>query len=412
MNKLYWLLILLVFQFEICWSQNYNMSNGTVSTCSGTFYDSGGTGNYNNNQNFTYTICSSIAGGKVRAAFTAFNLEANYDYLYIYDGNSTGAPLIGTYSGGTSPGTITASASNTSGCLTFRFTSDGSVVRSGWTATISCLAPCQTITSNFISSNPAPQADGVIRVCPGTPVTFTGSGTFSNSSAGATYSWNFGNGQTASGSTATYTFTTGGAYSANFNITDPSGCTNSNALNRIIQVSTTPTLTSSASPTTICPGQTSNLTAGVTMTPFIQNCTPPISGTTFLPDGSGVSYNTAITVNCFNSSQTVQTASDIQNICLNMEHSFVGDLQIRIICPNGQAQILKSYPSGGGTYLGCPLDDPATGPGTGRNYCFTPTATTLLVNGGTSNCGSPSNASITAGNYMPQQPFTNLIGCP
>ena len=409
--------LLLFFIVLIChltsFSQTYTMINGNVSTCSGDFYDSGGAnGNYTNNQSRTFTICPSTPGAKIKVTFSSFALESNYDFLTVYDGNSTGAAAIGTYSGSTNPGVFTASAGNTSGCLTFRFTSDGSVVYAGWAATISCVLPCQSITSNFISSNPAPQADGIIRVCQGQSVTFNGSGTFSSSGTGASYQWSFGNGQTANGQNASYSFTSGGAYAVNLNITDGIGCNNANQLNKIVQVSTTPTITTSVNPTTICQGQTASLSANVTMTPYIQNCTPPISGTTFLPDGSGVSYSTAITVNCYSNTQTVQTASDIQSICLNMEHSFVGDLSIRIVCPNGQSATLKSFPSGSGTYLGCPLDDPLTGPGTGRNYCFTPTATTLLVNGSTSNCGNPSAPSIVAGNYMPVQPFSNLIGCP
>jgi subtilisin-like proprotein convertase family protein len=388
------------------------MSNGSSTTCVGNFYDSGYNGNYSNNLNQTLTICPSTPGARLNVNFASFALESSYDFLTIYDGNSTSAASLGTFSGSVSPGSITASANNTSGCLTFRFTSDGSVTYAGWVATLSCIVPCQTITSNFISSNPAPQSDGIIRVCQGQSVSFSGAGTFSSSGAGANYSWNMGNGNTASGQTTNYAYPNSGAYVVNLNITDPTGCSNSNQINKIVQVSTTPTITTTANPTTICQGQISSLTASVTPTPFLQNCTPPISGTTFLPDGSGASYSTAITVNCYSGTQIVQSASDIQNICLNMEHSYMGDLQIRIICPNGQSSILKSYPGGTGTYLGCPLDDPATGPGSGRNYCFTPTATTLLINGSTSNCGSPSSASINAGSYMPQQPFTNLIGCP
>ena len=401
-----------MLSFELLIAQNINISNNTVSACGGTFYDSGGTGNYGNNQSFTFTICPSNPNSRVSVNFSSFNLEANYDFLSIYNGNSTTAPLIGTYSGTTSPGVITASLTNASGCLTFRFTTDGSITRAGWVAAISCIAGCQTITSNFVSSNPAPQANGIIRVCQGQAVNFSGNGTFSGSSAGATYSWSIANGINVAGQNASYTFNTAGAYVVNLRITDPSGCTNSNQINQLVQVSTTPTITTSANPTSICQGQSSNLNANVTMTPFNQNCTPPVSGTTFLPDGSGASYTTSITVNCYGGSQVVQSANDIQNVCLNMEHSFMGDLQIRITCPNGQSSILKSYPGGGGTYLGCPIDNTTGGPGTGRNYCFTPTATTLLVNGGTSNCGNPSGASITAGNYMPQQSFNNLIGCP
>ncbi|MDQ3193108.1 MAG: CUB domain-containing protein [Bacteroidota bacterium] len=67
-------------------------------------------------------------------------------YIYIYDGPNTSSPIIGTYTGTTSPGTITS----TSGCLTIRFTSDGSVTAAGWQAVISCLAcPAATCTDGI-----------------------------------------------------------------------------------------------------------------------------------------------------------------------------------------------------------------------------------------------------------------------
>ena len=103
------------------------------------------------------------------------------------------------------------------------------------------------------------------------------------------------------------------------------------------------------------------LDALVTMTPYVQYCTPPVSGTTFLPDGTGVSYQTPIAVDCFASNRIVQSINDIQNGCRNMEHSYIGDLNIALICPNGQSAILKTYSGGANTYLGCPLDDPLPG---------------------------------------------------
>jgi Secretion system C-terminal sorting domain/CUB domain len=137
-------------------TQTYNMSTtGTVNTCSGTFYDAGGSsGNYANNQNFTRTFCPNTAGAKISFMFTLFNVEnctGGCDYLYIYDGSNTSAPLIGQYydnlSGVTSPnpiGTVTSTA--TSGCLTFRFTSNASNTSPGWTATISCITTALPLT--------------------------------------------------------------------------------------------------------------------------------------------------------------------------------------------------------------------------------------------------------------------------
>lgn len=390
-----------------------NMSNGSTSTCSATFYDSGGSsGTYSANQTLVYTICPATAGAKISANFTMFNLENNYDFLEIFDGNSVFAPSLGVYTGTSGPGTAQATPSNATGCLTFRFTSDGSVQYAGWAASISCVTPCQSITANFLSSTPAPGGDGIIRLCQGQSLSMSGSGTFSVSGAGASYSWTMGNGATASGASSSYTYPAPGSYLLNLNITDPLGCMNTNSINRIVQVSTTPTITTSATPSTLCTNQYSTLNASVTMNPYTVNCTPPVSGTTFLPDGSGVSYTTSITTNCYTPGATITSANDFQNLCINMEHSYLGDLSMRFICPNGQSMVLKAYPGGGGTYLGGALDDGTTNPGTGATYCFTPSASTLLVNGPTVIAGSPAGNSIAPGNYMPVDPFSNLIGCP
>ncbi|MDF3028958.1 MAG: hypothetical protein K0S23_3265, partial [Fluviicola sp.] len=416
-------LTLLIFGFSLSiansFAQTYNMPGGTntVSTCSGTFYDSGGSGsNYGYGQDRTYTICPGVAGNKIRVNFTSFATENGWDYLYIYDGANTSAPSLGVYSGNSSPGIVQATLSNASGCLTFRFTSDGNFffpsTAAGWAGTISCITPCQSIVSNWVSSNEAPAGDGIIRVCQGQSVNFVGSGTFGTSAAGATYTWSMGNGVTVNGTNINYSYPAAGSYLVNLTITDPNGCTNSNSLNRNVQVSTTPTVGTSATPATVCTNFTSALAANVAMTPYTVNCTPPVSGTTFLPDGSGVSYTTSITTNCYSPSAVVTTATDITNVCLNIEHSYLGDLDIELICPSGLSISLKDYPGGGSTYLGGALDDAGTGPGVGATYCFTPSAATLLVNGSTTTAGNPAATSISPGNYMPANSFAGLVGCP
>lgn len=407
--------LLPAFIATVAFGQNVSMSNGSSTQCSGTFYDSGGSGGaYGNSQTFVYTFCPSTAGADMTFNFTSFNLENNYDFLQVFDGNSVAAPSLGTYTGTTSPGFVQATPTNPSGCITFRFTSDGSVTAAGWAATISCTTPCVAPTATITSSSPAP-VSGIIRVCQGGTVNFTG--TITGGPGGAdTYAWNFGNGTTSTSANPTATFPAPGSYQVSLNGTE-GGCPNTNSATVIVQVSTTPTITTGVSPNPICLGQSANLTANVTMTPYVPNCTPPVSGTTFLPDGSGVSYSTGINVNCYNASQTVTSVSDFSNICLNMEHSYLGDLQITLICPNGQTMILKSYANGGnGTHLGGPYDgvnDATYGPGVGLTYCFTPGATTLLTAGPTqASPGPTAGNTISPGNYMPTQPFTNLIGCP
>ena len=390
---------------------SFTMSNSSVSACSGTFLDPGGTGTYANSTTTTFTICPNTAGYRSSVSFSSFATEAGLDILTIYDGNSTAAPVLGTFSGATLPGTITASITNPTGCLTFRFVTDGSVTLAGWVADISCVLSCQTITANLVSTNPVAVAN-IIRACQGQSINFVGSGTFSTTSVGATYLWKMGNGVQIAGQNINYTYPTPGSYLVNLEITDPGGCKSNNFFNVNVQISTTPTITTNAAPDPICTTQSSTFTGSVTPTPFVVNCTPPVSGVTFLPDGSGASYTSSVTTNCYQAGATVTAATDIASICLNMEHSFLGDLSIRLICPNGSSIILKAYPGGGGTYLGAPIDDLTSGPGTGANYCFTPSATTLLVAGTTVTAGSPAGASITPGNYLSVDPFANLIGCP
>jgi PKD repeat protein len=96
----------------------------------------------------------------MRFVFSAFTSESGYDYLRIYDGENTSAPLIGTYNGTTGPGTVTAN--NVLGALTFNWTSDVSVVYAGWAATISCYNSAAPPVANFTASSTAPPISSTV----------------------------------------------------------------------------------------------------------------------------------------------------------------------------------------------------------------------------------------------------------
>ncbi len=129
-----------------------------VSTCSGTYYDNGGAGgNYSNNINYIYrTFCPNTAGQCVRVTFNSFDVEdagwffgtIYYDFLTVGNGPTQNSPFFTTppadangYIYGTPATPFSYTSTHASGCLTFRFTSDGSVTRPGWSATLSCV-PC------------------------------------------------------------------------------------------------------------------------------------------------------------------------------------------------------------------------------------------------------------------------------
>ncbi|MBQ4821045.1 reprolysin-like metallopeptidase [Aquimarina sp. MMG016] len=114
------------------------------------FYDSGGpTGNYQNGELETTHIAPESSDDRVRVSFDAFLLEGCCDYLRIYDGPDTSAPLIGSYNGSNSPGEIVSS--HDTGSLTFVFASDGSVTYLGWDAEVICEPkPNCSIPSNFM----------------------------------------------------------------------------------------------------------------------------------------------------------------------------------------------------------------------------------------------------------------------
>lgn len=119
---------------------------GTVA-CSDTLYDMGGPNrNYYDNEDYTYTIAPTGAT-QVSLAFSAFSTEANYDSLWLYDGTSTTAPLIGKYTGASGPGTVNASGN----AITVRFKSDGGIVNTGfravWNCSIDNVAPTTQVSA-------------------------------------------------------------------------------------------------------------------------------------------------------------------------------------------------------------------------------------------------------------------------
>ncbi|MBN2215340.1 MAG: right-handed parallel beta-helix repeat-containing protein [Bacteroidales bacterium] len=122
------------------WSTKYR----TVQTCcdeiltsnSGTIESNADGTEYLNNEDCVKKIITD-EGKQIILEFEKFDLEEEYDWIRVYDGNYSSSPLIGTYTGNILPENIKSSGN----VLYIHFHSDNSVTKSGWKAGYSVDAP-------------------------------------------------------------------------------------------------------------------------------------------------------------------------------------------------------------------------------------------------------------------------------
>jgi PKD repeat protein len=240
MKSRLFLSLLFAFIYSGYYSQTYSMCVGTSSTAAstGTIYDSGGpSGNYLNNQSCSFTINTGCTG-TISLNFSSFSTESCCDFLSIYSGSTTAAPLIGSYSGGTAPTGIIS----TSGRLLLVWYTDGSVVSSGFTATwTSTLSGTTPPVANF-SMNLNPPLN--------TPFQFTDL----TSNNPYQWFWQFGDGTTSTAQHPMKTYTTSGVKSVTLTATN---CSTMSTLVQSLTVQPAPTISttpSSLSGSTTCGG--------------------------------------------------------------------------------------------------------------------------------------------------------------
>lgn len=413
-------------QTEVSFSSNNN--NTTINTCNGFIIDSGGQGGsgYSNGEDIVITICPDTPGEIISVVFNLFDLDLtddnpsptaqNVDYMFVYDGTSTSDNSLGVYTGNDLQGVvIQATDLNTTGCLTFRFKSN-TVGTGNFAGSASCETPC----SNPISS--AEIIDGItadsIMVCVGQEVNFQDNGSFAQPGFSLVdYSWDFMDGSVASGQTVSHTFNNPGQYIVQLWVTDDNGCTNPNLTELQVLVATEPDFINFPSDVELCIGEEVTFS---TAPQSYQVEWAGFPGSASVEDGCltddqlGVAQNIELTQTGFAAGTVIENVNDIESICLEMEHSFVGDLVIILECPNGQNVVMYQQ-NGGSTSLGEPneadnvnCDDPST-QGVPYTYCFTPSATQTWVEWINANSFPQT---LPAGDYESLEPLDQLVGCP
>ena len=156
----------------------------------------------------------------------------------------------------------------------------------------------------------------------------------------------------------------------------------------------------------------------------------PLSQPLALPDGAGAGppYTSSLHFTGFGATQTFTAASNIQKVCVNMEHSWIRDLQIELHSPDGKIVTMSKQegnqcPSTPGAacevYLGQANDSDSAEmpvPGVGADYCWTPTATNIpmlpYADAGMPMLTFNGVDELPPGDYQAQDPWTNFVGAP
>lgn len=485
-NKMKNIVNAIVFSFaflNITYSQmvtmgdpGYPVSNpipcATFGIGSTNFQDPGAGGNYPPNYNDTMVFCPDLlptGGSKVTIAFAtnagfSFDVDAS-DFIYVYDGPSTSSPLLGTLNSNINPNgsTYVASWNNPTGCLTVVFISNGSVEGSGWLASVTCGNPPQPFEPhieayvNGVGPNALNPIDtGFVDICFGDSILLVAKPIFTNSleangygysqnvNTNMDFEWYITDGNSyANNDSIWFTPPARAGYLVDLKMIDPVSY-----IERIIckvRVSQLPSFAGTGPlEDTVCLGQNTSLIGGVTAQDTVGVSIPEgtfqlggaFAGLTYLPDGSGQEYEAPITIGGFPSGSTISNAQDLNQVCLTMEHSYLGDLEIWLECPNGTiVALVNSYSpgvlpggiSGGSTFLGHPFDDlSGGGAGIGWDYCFSSVfndvGTMMTVNSTVPVAfvpAAPPMPQLSAGVsinpnfvYSPETSFADFTGCP
>ncbi|MBL6875575.1 MAG: gliding motility-associated C-terminal domain-containing protein [Chitinophagales bacterium] len=436
--KKYLTILLLLFGHSV-FAQNFNLDATTTVNLDcgigGVLFDSGGAGaDYAGGQNFAFTICTN--GDPLSVEVVSVLMGAG-DFLAVFDGtNSSTAPLLFVFDENNSlaPGTLLrASAANATGCLTFQISSDVTI-NGSFEFDLSCLPACQSIEAEILNSTPLVSLNDTnyVDLCPDDSLIITATGFFAQnniayaqSDASSQFFWDFGAIGLDTGQTVVISDIPASIYTVSLIVEDVNGCRSINELPIKIRQAPDPLLTSMVEDSILCLNEMSTIYSQI----FNQTIDSVITGdtirlessvsvtdTVFLPDdannisGDGITtpviYELPITG--YQQGAQILAVNDLIEVCLDIEHSYIGDLDIVLVCPSGQSVSLIDFtpPNAFSNELGISA---FVGQGVPFTYCWSPLSTAGSIAG-----GQPAlvNDPVLAGTYEATGNWANLIGCP
>ena len=277
-----------------------------------------------------------------------------------------------------------------------------------------CIPPVPSFTNT---------AGDTARICEGDFISVNGAA--STAEPGRTieqWVWDLGgNGQdTATIPFAILQFTVPGLHQISLEVIDDIGCSSGASAPIPVLVSATPEFVGTLVPETACEGQVFPLSLAATQPPMLGQPTSCAAQNNAVPLVDTPTPSISLLEVSGQSGDLITDISQLGDICLEIEHSYMGDLVLTVSCPNGQSVILHQQ-GGGGTFLGDANDGDGNGvivPGTCFQYCFggTPVFGTLAGSapGGTTQNVVPvaQGTAIAPGRYASIEPLEQLLGCP
>ncbi len=412
--------------------QTLVMSPGNYEVCAGTLLDPGGNSNYSSNEAFTTTLCPSSANAQLALTIAWSDIRPG-DRLCVYDGTTVAAPQLTCsthWTGGRLA--VQATAINSSGCLTLDWVSDASQVGRGFSASIACKPICQPIQAVLAQAEPAASDSATVDLCPGALLTLHAGANFpqngvayTQSLASTTFKWTLPDGQERRGRQLQYAYTQPGGYIIELSATDAQGCKSITPLRIRTRVADAPEVSLAATLSdTICAPGTLLLSVDDGPDAAIRGTTPtqfyaPTTSRTDslpLPDGTGAAHESSIFISQFAEGATLDDVDDLVAVCANMEHSWLRDLSIKLIAPDGRSVVLHNHPGrfGEEAFLGEPIEgdagDEEPKPGIGYDYCWNNTDPKgdwlSYLN------ARPAVTTLPAGTYRSYASLDALVGAP
>lgn len=283
------------------------------------------------------------------------------------------------------------------------------------TAQGGCDAPTAVFTGN---------AGDTARVCIGTTITFDGSASMA-APGGTIGLWIWSDGETTDTTTTPvteWTFPEGGYYPMHLVVVDVEGCASAPSQTLPVLVSLTPNFSDHLVPLAACVDVEIPLSVDPVMPPMMPAAGAGWTETApaWLPDDVGRVNSFPAIWTTADPNATITDPTQLGDICLDIEHSSIGDIIIELTCPSGDSVLLHQQGGGTITYLGMAYEGPGdTLPGSCGTYCFNAqpefgTWVACASSGFTPNVTALPDGvfMLNPGTYTTASSLDDLVGCP